>query len=79
MNNKKKLKDLESEQLHKKWNSLFYGFIFHIFVVFIGMLSLFNINSLEDVLGEYTLLYLIWWALLYLLSIWMLLFNGSRS
>lgn len=69
----------KSEQLHKKWNSLLYSFIFHIFVVFVGILSIVNINLLEDALGEYTLFYLIWWVLLYFVSIWLLFINGFRS
>ena len=81
MNNKtqKELEGTELGQSHGKWNLLFYSFIFHIFVVFVGVLSIVNIDSLEDVLGEYTLFYLIWWALLYFVSIWLLFINGFRS
>ena len=56
-----------------------YSFIFHIFVVSVGIFSLCNINSLENTLWEKTLIVLIWLALLYLASICLLFVSGFRS
>ena len=70
----KKNEDEKTRQ-YKKWNSLVFIPIFHVIIVFVGLLSLFNINSLQNSMWEDTLIILILLAFLYFVSIWLLLIN----